>query len=268
MSTETSSLKPSPIPSAATSEAKPQHPILSAPTHVDNPQPPAELAATNIDKPTPSAQNAPILPTSDHNPADIQSLLEELTSPDSIRRASAAGALGRTADVAAVPALITALSDSDADVAREAAASLGILRNAAAVEPLIGVVNNRDGYFHSVVRIAATNSLGQLGDLRAVVPLLNAIRDPVAEASAEAVRALASLPDPRGLPAFLEVVRNEHNFFLATTRRAAILGLAQIGGTQADCELRFVAANEWEDAIVRAAAIEATRQGWTPTPGA
>ena len=42
--------------------------------------------------------------------------------------------------------------------------------------------------------------------------------------SAEAIRALAWLPDPRGLPAILEVVRNERGFFLASTRRAAILG--------------------------------------------
>jgi HEAT repeat protein len=76
------------------------------------------------------------------------------------------------------------------------------------------------------------------------------------------------LPDPRGLPALLEVVRNEHGFFLATTRRAAILGLAQIGGKQAICELRFVATNQWEDAVVRAAAIEATHEGWTATAGA
>jgi len=71
------------------------------------------------------------------------------------------------------------------------------------------------------------------------------------------------LPDPRGLPALLEVVRNEHGFFLGTARRSAILGLAQIGGEQATCELRFVAANQWEDAVIRAAAIEAIREGAT-----
>jgi HEAT repeat protein len=253
MSTETPTSKPSPVTIAASSEIKPQHVILSAPTHVDKPQP--------------TGQNAAILANVNCKTVDIHSLLEELTSPDSVRRTTAAVSLGRMADAAAVLPLIAALNDSDADVAREAAASLGLLRNEAAVEPLINVVNNFDGYFHSVVRIAATSSLGQLRDQRAVVPLLNAIRDPIAEASAEAIRSLANLPDPRGLPALLEVVRNEHNFFLATTRRAAILSLAQIGGTQADCELRFVAANEWEDAVVRAAAIEATRETSASTAG-
>jgi HEAT repeat protein len=172
------------------------------------------------------------------------------------------------ADAAALPALIVALHDTDADVAREAAASLGLLRNPAAVEPLIAVLANHDGYFHAVVRAAATQSLGQLRDPRAVAPLLAAIKDPVAEASAEAIRALAALSDPRSLPALLEVVRNEHGYFLATARHAAILGLAHLGGTQADCELKFVGNNQWEDASIRAAAIEAVREGTPTTPRA
>ncbi len=268
MPTETPTSKPNPVSSAPSSEMKPQHVVLSAPTHVDKPRPTMELAASNIDKPLPTSDHTANLAAANAKPENLQSLLEDLTSPDSVRRVTAAGALGRLADVAAVLPLIAALNDSDADVAREAAVSLGLLRNEAAVEPLIIVVNNFDGYFHSVVRIAATSSLGQLRDPCAVVPLLNAIRDHVAEVSTEAIRALANLPDPRGLPALLEVIRNEYNFFLPTTRRAAILSLAKIGGTQADCELRFVAANEWEDAIVRAAAIEVTREGATSTAGA
>jgi HEAT repeat protein len=218
-------------------------------------------AATNIDKPQPADKNAAILAAANTKVENLQSLIEELASPSSIRRAEAARELGRIADASAVPALIATLEDDDADVAREAATSLGMLQNASAVEPLIAVLNNRDGYFHGVVRIAAIHSLGQLRDLRAVVPLMNAIRDPIAEASAEAIRAVASLPDPRALPALLEVIRNEHGFFLPITRRAAILGLAKTGGEQAVCELRFVASNQWEDAVVRAAAIEAIRAG-------
>ena len=254
MSTTTSPSKPSPVSKVTSSATESQKAVASAATHPDKPQ----AADKNVAELTAAGPEV----------ESLQRPLEELASPDSIRRAKAAGALGRRADVAAVPALIVALGDSDADVAREAAASLGLLGSAEAVEPLIAVVNNRDGYFHSVVRIAATHSLGQLRDLRAVVPLLNAVRDPVAEASAEAIRSLASLPDPRGLPAILDVVRNERGFFLATTRRAAILGLAQIGGKQAVCELQFVAANQWEDAAVRAAAMEVTHGGEIPAAGA
>jgi HEAT repeat protein len=156
--------------------------------------------------------------------------------------------------------LIAALGDTDADVAREAAASLGTLGSSTAADALLKVLENRDGYFHGVVRVAAIHSLGRLRDPGSVMALLNAIKDPIAEASAEAIRALSSLDDPRTLPALLEVVRNEHGFFLPTTRRAAVLGLAQIGGKQAAFELRFIADNQWEDAAIRATAIEAIRQ--------
>jgi HEAT repeat protein len=246
MSTETLLANPIAVSKVILSETKAHPEVVRAATPADKPvaggKSTADIAAH------PKLEGLPLL-------------LEKLASADSAERAAAARELGRLSDVMALPALITALSDVDADVAREAAVSLGLLRNGAAVEPLLAVLNNRDGYFHCVVRIAATRSLGQLRDLRAVEPLLDAIKDPIAEASAEAIRALASLPDPRSLPAFLEVVRNGHGFFLATTRFAAILGLAQIGGEQADCELRFVAANQWEDAVIRAAAIEAIREG-------
>lgn len=194
--------------------------------------------------------------------------MEELKSPDAVRRSKAATALGQEADALALPALIVALRDADADVAREAAMSLGLLGSADAVEALIEVLDNRDDYFHSVVRVAAIQSLGQLKDLRAVESLLNAINDPIAEASAEAIRSLASLKDPRTLTALLAVVRNERGFFLDTTRRAAIFGLAQIGGKQAECELRFVADNAWEDGAVRATALELIGKSSTATTGA
>jgi len=255
MSTETSTAKPIPVATVAPAEAKPE-----IKPHT------AAACATSLADKSNETKNTPVL--APHPKAECcKSHLADLASPDAARRVAAATALGRTADAAAVPALIAALRDTDADVAREAAASLGLLRNATAVEPLIAVLDNLDGYFHSVVRAAAIHSLAQLRDLRAVPPLLIAIRDPIAEASAEAIRALASLPDPRSLPALLEVVRNEHGFYLGTARRAAILGLAHIGGEQAVCELRFVAGNQWEDAVIRAAAMEAIGPGATsPAP--
>jgi HEAT repeat protein len=251
MATETSPSKPGSASKAVSSET-------------DSQNSPAR-AATNVDKPLPTDKIAAVLAAANTKVQSQQSLYEELQSPFSGRRAAAARELGRLGDVAAAPALIRALTDSDADAARDAATSLGLLGSDTAVEPLISVVVNADGYFHPVVRIAATYSLMQLRDTRAVVPLLDAIKDSIAEASAEAIRAVASLSDPRGLPALLEVVRNQQGFFLATTRRAAIQGLAQIGGEQAVAELRFVAGNQWEDAVVRAAAIEATRDTSSPT---
>src|SRR5271154_2000926 len=113
------------------------------------------------------------------------SLLNDLKSSNSTVRANAALKLEQLPNGKAenldlnrvVTALIAALSDADADVARNAATSLGAVGGAAAVEPLIAALRNTNGYFHSVVRAAASASLGKLRDPRAFEPLVNAISD-------------------------------------------------------------------------------------------
>lgn len=153
--------------------------------------------------------------------------------------------------------LIAALRDSDADIAREAATSLGQAGGASAVESLIEVVANENGYFHAVVRSAAAASLGQLKDRRAVDALLKAIYDQIADSSSEAVRALAALGDPRAVSALLDVVRNHNGYFVNSVRRAAVLGLIQLGGEEVQAELRNVSANGWEDPVIREEATAA-----------
>jgi HEAT repeat protein len=174
--------------------------------------------------------------------------------------AHATSAVAVPAATPANPQLLAALRGSDADAARDAAASLGATGNASAVEPLIEVLNNSDGYFHSVVRAAAASSLAQLRDARAVEPLLNAIHDPMAETSAEAVRALATLGDRRAVAPLIDVLRNSDGFFLSIVRRAAVFALAKLGGEPALSELRAVASNDSEDSVIRQDARQATSQ--------
>lgn len=157
----------------------------------------------------------------------------------------------------AVTGAIADLGSDDADTARDAAFTLGQSGNAAAVAPLMQAVLNVDGYFHSVVRAAAAEALGRLGDVRALDALVVAVRDPMAESSAEAVRALAMLNDPRAVAALVDVVRNSDGYFLPVVRRAAVLGLAKLGGAEANAELIRIAHNDFEDVVVRQAAIDA-----------
>lgn len=147
--------------------------------------------------------------------------------------------------------LIQRLSDLDADVARDAASSLGQLGNVAAVEPLIASLNNADNFTHPVVRAAAAASLGQLGDRRAVEPLIAAINDSMAEASAEAIRGLGLLGDQRAVAPLISVIRNYNGYFLPIARRAAGLSLAKLGGAEAVAILREVASDVYEDNILR-----------------
>jgi HEAT repeat protein len=169
-------------------------------------------------------------------------------------RVAAAESVSAVSNRAAVLAQIAALRGTDADTARDAAAELGRLGDAAAVEPLIEVLVNANGYFHGVVRAAAASSLAQLRDGRAFQALLGAVSDSMAEASAEAVRALAAMGDPRAAGALIEIVRNPTGFYLQTVRLAAVRGLVQLGGAAAATELRKLASDPSEDAIVREAA--------------
>jgi HEAT repeat protein len=166
-----------------------------------------------------------------------------------------------TASVAAAPkaqtaSLVADLRNSDADAARDAATALGALGDASAVEPLIDALVNADGYFHAVVRAAAAASLGQLGDVRAVPALEVAVRDTIAEPSTEAIRALGAIGDVRGVDALVQVTRNEDGFFLSVARLAATRALGSFASEQAAAELRSIASNPAEDAVIREAALE------------
>jgi HEAT repeat protein len=156
--------------------------------------------------------------------------------------------------------LIAALRHSDADIARDAATALGSLADAAAVEPLIQVIHNAENYYHPVVRAAAASSLGQLRDRRAVEPLIRAVNDSLAEPSAEAIRALAVIGDPRAVSPLIDVIRNPAGFFLPIARRAAVTALAGFPTDQrAAAELLRVSTDPWEDPVIRQSAADAIK---------
>jgi hypothetical protein len=159
--------------------------------------------------------------------------------------------------VVSVQSLIQALRDPSADVARDAAVELGRAKDRSAVGALIEVISNNDDFYHNVVRAAAAEALGQLGDVSAVEPLLVLSRDTMAEASAEAVRALAQLNDQRAVGPLIDIVQNSYGFFLPIVRRAAVIALAKLGGPAANAELKAVSANTNEDPVIRQAATTA-----------
>ncbi len=89
---------------------------------------------------------------------------------------------------------IQRLSSPDRVVRAQAAEMLGELGDRRAVEPLIGVLEDAA----PTVWPVAARSLGQLGDLSAVVPLIKALADEHIGALS-AARALATLNDPRAI---------------------------------------------------------------------
>jgi HEAT repeat protein len=166
----------------------------------------------------------------------------------------AAARLAESGDPQATGALQQALRDPTAEVAREAALAIAKGRRLSAVEALSEVVENPDGYFHPSVRIAAAESLGQLNDPRSVAPLCRAVRDPLAEPSRAAIRALGLVAREAAVPVLVSVINNVEGFFLPSVRVAAVEVLATItSSTAKDC-LRDLLSNPDEDPEVRQAA--------------
>jgi HEAT repeat protein len=153
------------------------------------------------------------------------------------------------------PKLIAELRDLAAEVACGAAAALGKIKEPAVVDALITVVVNADNFFHSTVRAAAARSLGQIGDRRAVPCLLQALRDPIAEVSAEAVGALGEIRDGAAVPPLLAAAANADGYFAPMVRLAAVQALGRLDSSEAAHFLRATADNAYEDPVMRQAAL-------------
>ena len=149
----------------------------------------------------------------------VAPLVEFLQDPDADLRIQAALALGEQRDPRAVPALLGALEDPDENVRYHAVEALGKLRAPEAADALAAVAETRDFFLafpaldalagigdprvaprvvplleDELLREAAVEVLGRLGDEETVAPLAALLNEPGAPARAVA-GALAALHD-------------------------------------------------------------------------
>lgn len=149
----------------------------------------------------------------------LSPLVEFLRDEDADLRMQAALALGEQRDVRAAPALVGALEDADPNVRYHAIEALGKLRAAEAADALAGIAEARDFFLafpaldalarigdtrvaprvvtlleDELLREAAADVLGQLGDEETVAPLAALLNTPEAPTPIVA-RALAALHD-------------------------------------------------------------------------
>ena len=192
-----------------------------------------------------------------------------LKDKDADVRKSAAKALRQIGGARAVEALITALKDKDADMSKSAAEALeqigipddlqvqawyrvakrewelAIDLGDIAVEPLIAALRDKD----AKVREFAAEALGQIGDTRAVEPLIVATRD-TGNVRYAAACALGKIGDDRAFEPLLDALKDGV--------KSAAESLRQIVGARAVEPL--IAALRDKDANVREAAAEALEQ--------
>ena len=102
---------------------------------------------------------------------DLSMYSKLLTHQDESVRVDAVAALAEIGEPV-VNLLLEALSNDSPDVRRDAAISLGIVKSESAVEPLIKIFQTDA---NNVVRKAAAEALGNVGDARALAPLREAL---------------------------------------------------------------------------------------------
>lgn len=104
----------------------------------------------------------------------LKKWIETLDDPDSSAASSAAEKLGKLGHPGAVEPLVKAMKMRSEMVASAAARALGDLHDRTAVMALIEVAKTHD---EAIVRTAAIQSLGMIGDSRAVAPLAQILDD-------------------------------------------------------------------------------------------
>jgi HEAT repeat protein len=96
-----------------------------------------------------------------------------------------------------VDPLVEALRDEDARVRSYAACALGEIGDPRAVDPLIYALQDEDE--ESDVRSGAARALGEIGDPRAVDPLVEALQDEDENVRLRAAWALGEIGDARAI---------------------------------------------------------------------
>ncbi len=143
----------------------------------------------------------------------IEALIVALMDEDKRAGASAAIALGEIGDASAVAPLIATLRDRDRGVWREASDALAKI-GSLAVDPLIAALTKDNGWLSRM----AVNILGDIGDARAVEPLIAALKD--SNTTENAIIALGKIADARAVEALIAALKDIN----MVTRAATALG--------------------------------------------
>jgi HEAT repeat protein len=108
------------------------------------------------------------------NPSVIPYVEEKLRDESPMVRKTALIALGNLGAVETIPAIIVVLNDKDKFTRCQAAHVLGVLKDEKAVYSLVKILQ-QDPY--PLARQTAANSLGEIGDEHAVLPLIDSLDD-------------------------------------------------------------------------------------------
>ena len=156
--------------------------------------------------------------------AAVEQLLEVLDDDAWYVRQHAAEALGEIGDPHAIQPLIEVLDDSEQLVCNAAADALVKLGSPAVDALCAALRHSRDA-----VQRAAAGVLADIGDARAVVPIISLLQDEDPRLVNSAATALGKLRDPRAVQPLLDILENPRS----PGRTASAEALAEIGDEHA-----------------------------------
>ena len=186
------------------------------------------------------------------NDTNIEALIEAVRDASAPVRRAAVNALADTADPRVTEALVQAANDEDALVRSRALAAVGSLSRVGELQPLVNALANRDTTLRktasdtlagmdagrvvpSLIPALAQDAygdvartLGRLGDIQAVPPLLTAYEGATYVARQAILEALGLLKDRRGLPAILRGMKDD----TSNVREAAVKALDRLAAPE------------------------------------
>ena len=138
----------------------------------------------------------------------VEPLINALKNENFHVRASAATTLGKIKDTRAVGPLIVALKDKHEHVRSSAADALGEIKDNRAIKPLIDALDNPN-----IVRMGASDSLVNIGS-PAVEPLIATLKDNKNfEVRSYVAMTLGKIKDVRAIKPLIDAMRDDQNSF-------------------------------------------------------
>jgi HEAT repeat protein len=178
-------------------------------------------------RPQPAAQ--PDMPAP--APEATDALLAQLMAASAWEiRAGAALSLGHHRGDEVVHGLLRAVRDPSVEVAVAAIDALSHHEGQAATDGLSAVLQNAQGYFSPVTRVAALSSLAQRLGPDELAPIIAAVRDIDAEVSIAATAVLSERAPRTAASALLPVLRDNTGYYLPIVRLAVANALERSGG--------------------------------------
>jgi HEAT repeat protein len=160
------------------------------------------------------------------DPRGISYLVQTLKSTDAAQRARAARGLTYAHDPRALPALLEALHTRNERERWQVCGLLGVLKDRRAVPALLDLLDTRE------MTSAVADALGEIGDPRAVDPLLAALAACDENNQQGIIYALGKLKDRRALEPLMERLRTS-NAEYSISSRPLITTLGELGDPRA-----------------------------------